>query len=641
MNSSLLALSHLERLDLSFNDFSGIRIPEFIGSFKKLRYLNLSSTNFMGGIPARLGNLSSLYVLDLSDALHFTSHVDNLDWLSHLTSLKHLDLSGLNLTDVPDWFSSVNMLPSLQVLSMSSVGLDTIPASVVHVNFTSSLTVLDLASNNFNSTLPKWLGNITSLTQLDLHHSGFYGVIPDTIGDLGSLTFLDLGGNQLEGIVPRSMVDLRRLKELHMPSNQLTGNLSGWLEQMTNLIILDLRSNLFNGSMPSSSVGKLSNLTELYLGGNSLGGIISEVHFENLTRLQVLDLSGNPITISIGQSWVPPFQLRYVDLTKCQLGPQFPEWLQFQTQIQVLSMDYCKIAGTMPAWFWNISSSTITALDLSNNQIGGKLPSSLKFTKLERLYLKSNRFEGPLPTMLPSTVQTLYLSNNSFTGQLPIWPHVTFVFISDNMLDGGLSSSICQWTGGLVYLDLSKNKLLGQIPYYCLGKSLQNLYYLDLGNNHFSGEIPHTIGFLSELQLLQLKNNSFSGEVPLSLKNCTNLWFLDLAQNNLVGSIMLWMGENLRQLVVLRLRSNMFFGVIPWQLARFEQLQILDLANNNFSGSIPHNIGNLNTMRSTSQYSDFCSDELDVFTKGQDLHYLQCNMQLMKSLDLSNNHLIG
>ncbi|XP_065035175.1 receptor-like protein EIX1 [Musa acuminata AAA Group] len=44
MNSSLLALSHLEHLDLSFNDFSGIRMPEFIGSFKKLRYLNLSST---------------------------------------------------------------------------------------------------------------------------------------------------------------------------------------------------------------------------------------------------------------------------------------------------------------------------------------------------------------------------------------------------------------------------------------------------------------------------------------------------------------------------------------------------------------------------------------------------------------------
>ncbi|XP_065034794.1 receptor-like protein EIX2 [Musa acuminata AAA Group] len=590
-------------------------MPEFIGSFKKLRYLNLSFTYFMGGIPARLGNLSSLYVLDLNDALDFAYHVDNLDWLSHLTSLKNLDLSWLKLTGAPDWFSSVNTLPSLQVLSMSYVGLDTIPASVVHVNFTSSLTVLDLSLNNFDSTLPKWLWNISGLTHLDLHESGFYGVIPDAIGDLG------------------------RLKELYMSDNQLTGNLSGWLEQMTNLIILDLSYNLFNGSMPSSSVGKLSNLTELYLDGNCLGGVISEVHFENLTRLQVLDLYDNSITISIGQSWVPPFQLRLVGLAKCQLGPQFPEWLQFQTQIEELYLADCKIAGTMPAWFWNISSSTIIFLDLSNNQIGGKLPSSLKFTKLERLQLDSNRFEGPLPTMLPSTLDTLFLSNNSFTGQLPIWPHVYSVALSDNMLDGGLSSSICQWTF-LVYLDLSNNKLLGEIP-YCLGKSLQILKFLILDNNHISGEIPHTIGFLSELQLLQLKNNSFSGEVPLSLKNCTKLQFLDLAQNNLVGSIMLWMGENLRQLVVLRLRSNMFSGVIPWQLARFEQLQILDLANNNFSGSIPHNIGNLNTMRSTTLYNESCDYESDVFTKGQDLYYLQCSMRRMKSLDFSNNHLTG
>ncbi|XP_065035342.1 receptor-like protein EIX2 [Musa acuminata AAA Group] len=638
MNSSLLALSHLERLDLSFNYFIGIRMPEFIGSFKKLRYLNLSSTRFMGGIPARLGNLSSLYVLDLSDALDFSSHVDNLHWLSHLTSLKHLDLSGLNLTDVPDWFSSVNMLPSLQVLNMTYGGLNSIPVYVVHVNFTSSLTVLDLSNNNFSSTLPKWLWNISGLTHLDLQNSGFHGVIPDAIGDLGSLTFLDLGDNQLEGTVPRSIVDLRRLEELDMSDNQLTGNLSGWLEQMTNLIILDLRYNLFNGSMPSS-VGKFSNLTELNLAGNSVGGVLSQVHFENLTRLQVLDLRDNSITISIGQSWVPPFQLTYVDLTKCQLGPQFPEWLQFQTQIEELHLADCKIAGTMPAWFGNISSSTITYLDLSNNQIGGKLPSSLKFTKLEILHLESNRFEGPLPTMLPSTLDTLFLSNNSFTGQLPIWRHVNFVLISHNMLDGGLSSSICQWTY-LQYLDLSNNKLLGEIP-YCLGKSLEYLYFLILDNNHISGEIPHTIGFLCDLRLLQLKNNSFSGEVPLSLKNCTNLWFLDLTQNNLVGSITLWMGENLQQMHVLRLRSNMFSGVIPWQLVRFEHLHILDLANNNFSGSIPHNIGNLSAMRSTSQYYDFCTVELDVFTKGQDLHYLKCSMQLMKSLDLSNNSLTG
>ncbi|THU54773.1 hypothetical protein C4D60_Mb10t28700 [Musa balbisiana] len=71
MNSSLLALSHLKRLDLNSDDFRGIRIPGLIGSVKKLRYLNLSRTYFMGGIPARVGNLSSLCVLNLRAALCF------------------------------------------------------------------------------------------------------------------------------------------------------------------------------------------------------------------------------------------------------------------------------------------------------------------------------------------------------------------------------------------------------------------------------------------------------------------------------------------------------------------------------------------------------------------------------------------
>ncbi|XP_009385818.2 receptor-like protein EIX2 [Musa acuminata AAA Group] len=642
MNSSLLALSHLRHLDLSFNDFSGIRIPEFIGSFKKLRYLNLSSTYFMGGIPARLGNLSSLYVLDLSDALYVDDYgdgypVDNLDWLSHLTSLKHLDLSGLNLTGVPDWFSSVNMLPSLQVLSMSSVGLDTIPASVVHVNFTYSLTVLDLSFNSFSSTLPKWLGNVSGLTSLGLSSSDFRGTIPDAIGDLSSLTFLNLGNNfLLEGIVPRSMANLRRLKELDLSVNQLSGTLTGWLEQLTNLIVLNLSYNLFNGSVPAS-VGKFSNLTGLYLGGNSLGGVISEAHFESLTKLRVLDLFDNSITVSIGQSWVPPFQLRVIYLSNCHLGPQFPEWLRFQTQTQELTMHDCKIAATIPNWFWNFSSSTVTLVDLSDNRIGGRLPSSLSFARLEELYLDSNIFEGPLPAMLPSALDTLYLSNNSFTGQLPVWPHVSLALLSNNMLDGDISSSICRWTY-LRYLVLSGNNLFGEIP-YCLGESLQNLSILSLANNHFSGEIPNTIGFLTELKLLQLKNNSFSGELPLSLQNCTNLQFLDLAQNNFVGSIPLWMGENLSQLAVLRLRSNMFSGDIPWQLAQLGRLQILDLANNNFSGSIPHNFGNFSTMASTSDNGTFIYDLFDISTKGQDLFYIK-DLDLLKTLDLSNNRLI-
>ncbi|WCJ39174.1 disease resistance family protein / LRR family protein [Euphorbia peplus] len=42
VSSCLLELKHLSYLDLSFNDFGGVSIPKFIGSFQSLRYLNLS-----------------------------------------------------------------------------------------------------------------------------------------------------------------------------------------------------------------------------------------------------------------------------------------------------------------------------------------------------------------------------------------------------------------------------------------------------------------------------------------------------------------------------------------------------------------------------------------------------------------------
>ncbi|KAJ0579618.1 putative leucine-rich repeat-containing, plant-type, leucine-rich repeat domain superfamily [Helianthus annuus] len=55
ISQSLLDLKHLKHLDLSCNDFGGIQVPKFIGSFQNLRYLNLSYSNFGGSICRSLG----------------------------------------------------------------------------------------------------------------------------------------------------------------------------------------------------------------------------------------------------------------------------------------------------------------------------------------------------------------------------------------------------------------------------------------------------------------------------------------------------------------------------------------------------------------------------------------------------------
>jgi hypothetical protein len=101
INPSLLDLKHLTYLDLSYNNFGLIApIPEFLGSMKSLRYLNLFGVGFFGLIPPQLGNLSNLHYLNLGGFDYNFLSVMNLQWLSSLPSLQQLDLSGVDLSEV-------------------------------------------------------------------------------------------------------------------------------------------------------------------------------------------------------------------------------------------------------------------------------------------------------------------------------------------------------------------------------------------------------------------------------------------------------------------------------------------------------------------------------------------------------------
>ncbi|KAJ0941533.1 putative non-specific serine/threonine protein kinase [Helianthus annuus] len=91
ISPSLLNFSYLNYLDLSSNWFNGT-IPMFIGSMTQLRYLYLGWNDFSGIIPSELGNLTNLQELSLESLSSCT--VENLDWLSHLSQLDNLVMSG-------------------------------------------------------------------------------------------------------------------------------------------------------------------------------------------------------------------------------------------------------------------------------------------------------------------------------------------------------------------------------------------------------------------------------------------------------------------------------------------------------------------------------------------------------------------
>ncbi|KAL7196310.1 hypothetical protein ACSBR1_036337 [Camellia fascicularis] len=632
IDPSLLDLKYLCYLDLSMNNFGGIQIPTFFGSLTKLRYLNLSGASFGGTIPSNLGNISNLLYLDLS-SLFAELNGNDLEWTSSLSSLKYLNLGGVDLSKASSsWLQTVNMLPSLLELHLPQCKLFSLPPTLQFINFT-SLSVLDLSNNGFNTTIPHWLFNFSTLAQLDLSSNNFHGGLSRSLGKLCNLHMLKLSINEIsgeylalwnnlfEGSIPNSIGNMSCLEELYLSNNQMGGNIPQSLGQLKSLVVLELSEN------PWESV-------------------TTEAHFANLSSLREFSIhkgfSNISVIFHISSDWLPPFKLTYITITSCQLGPKFPTWLRNQNELNTLVLVNTRISDTIPEWFWKLDLQ-LNELDVGFNHLSGQVPNSLRFSDLSNVDLNSNSFEGPFP-LWSSNVSSLYLRNNLFSGPIPlnigeVMPKLTDLDMSKNSLNGSIPLSIGN-LNALTNLDISKNHISGRIPDFW--NDMPDLYYIDMSNNRLSGTIPSSIGSLNSLIFLLLSKNNLSGEVPSALQNCTVMATIDIGDNQISGYIPAWIGESIPSLLILRLRNNSFTGNIPSQICTLSTLHILDLSQNKLSGTIPPCFGNLSGMKielnsKKTQYQAY----LDVVTKGRTYEYKDSNLYLVNNLDLSGNDLSG
>ncbi|XP_058076467.1 receptor-like protein EIX1 [Magnolia sinica] len=291
IDPALVQLKHLQLLDLSYNAFNGAPIPDFLGSMKELRHLNLSDAGFSGRIPHQLGNLTKLISLKLSSR---SLSAKNLWWLASLRSLKYLDMSYVNLSMAShDWVNVMNMSPSLVELYLWKCRLSYISPTLPSVNFT-HLRVLDLRFNDFNSTIPNWIANIGSLVSLSLSLNKFHGQIPYQITQLHNLEELWLGSTD-----DNLRVDLseflegswRKLKILYLSFSQLHGGIPNSIGNITSLVDLYLSfGENITGSIPRA-ITKLINLECLFLYGYKMHAAIPDwLHeLKNLKRLTLID----------------------------------------------------------------------------------------------------------------------------------------------------------------------------------------------------------------------------------------------------------------------------------------------------------------------------------------------------------------
>ncbi|MBA0798653.1 hypothetical protein Gohar_009223, partial [Gossypium harknessii] len=536
LSPSLLNLTYLSYLDLSGNNFQGIPIPEFIGSLKTLRYLDLSHAAFIGEVPRSLGNLSYLEYLALSmvapDPLRLWA--SDLSWVVGLSSLQYLDHSFMNLSKANNWVEAVSMLPSLTTLDLSWCELQDFAESLT-INFT-SLSVLDLSYNNFNTTIPCWLFNITTLQRVNLQRSEIKGSLPEVSrGSLCNLCTLDLS------------------------LNAINGKIKGFIDALggcgnNTLDYLDLSSNNLQGKLPDS-LGNL-NLYEISISNCQLGP-----RFPTWLRTQVdafeIILSGAGISDIIPVwFWNLTSRLWWVDLSDNQFRGKLPGSVSFE---------FDNITGAWVDLGFNrlegVVSSSLCALPfliflkLSSNNLSGELSSVLQNCSRSC----SKQVIRAIPKCLGNLKTFTYLG--PYFDELPSTLHIEFREHVE-IVSKGRQNEYTKIIPLLNVIDLSANDLKGEKPDHIT--KLSALFTLNLSWNHLSGKIPENIGNLQRLESLDLSHNNLSGPIPPSMISMTFLNYLNLSFNKLWGQIPTGNGSKLSMILVY-MKETQSFAVFHYQ----------------------------------------------------------------------------
>ncbi|CAL5391026.1 unnamed protein product [Camellia sinensis] len=566
-SSSLFSLVHLQRLNLADNDFNYSCIPSEIGHLSRLTSLNLSLSLFSCQIPPEISKLSKLVLLGLSynfDPLYDVSFADSIhsskarllklekfglrSLLQNLANLKELHLSKVIISsEVPHTLAN---LTSLTTLILEDCGLrGEFPVSIFHLP---KLQVLNLCYNeNLTGHLPKFHLN-SPLQDLELAVTNFSGKLPDSIGNLNFLKTLDFTECYFSGSIPASLGNLTQLTDLFLSYNLLKGPIPGSFSELKNLKAVYLSYN--NLSVSELEIFfKLKNLTELNLSGSQIKSLPKNTTNTTLPKFQMLLLGS------------------------CNLR-EFPDFIHFQHELEVLYLHENNIHGQIPSWFFNTSKETLRLLDLKENFLTGfeQHPDMLPWVNLIMVTLSHNKLQGPLP-IPPLSTQTYRVSYNRLTGKIP--------------------PLLCRLSF-LHTLDLSNNNLSGTIP-PCLSNFSDSLSILNLKGNNFHGPIPHPYNKGNTLKMIDFSRNQLQGKVPRSLASCTVLEILDLSNNLIEDTFPFW-SEVLTKLQVLILQSNKFYGAIGSLETKLvlPNLRIIDLSHNGFTGDLPVNyFRNWNAMK--------------------------------------------
>lgn len=602
-------------------------------SSKRVISIDLSDNNLKGSVPESIFDLDYIRDINLSKnevRISFAS-------IGRATKLESLDLGETNVASI-NGIANASKLVSLKLNGNNLEGA--FPVSLYSLT---SLQELNLGYNQLSGKVPNAIAALTGLTTLHLYHNQFTGRIPAGLGDLTRLRELNLAENNFEGTIPEALNDLTDLRFLSL---QREGGIVG----KEDVGVLQAASSVLgpglSGTLPA--LDRLSSISELYLGVNSLTGPIPFNFLDGVAEkgaLLTVDLSSNQISgtlpgtltqfdrmdlfvidnlvtgiadgLCLKSDWLGGDVGRFkCDGILCPAGQYSPR-LGRTTD----SSNVCKMCSSGTDNYMG-SAECLTPIEKKEREqrailealyedLGGAgwLENSGWMDDDESICnwfgiecvsddnpevisidLESNNLQNTLPTEVfkLAKLQTLNLEGNMIQVSLNGIENAYALESLDLEETGITSVAGISGATSLKNLRIGKNKL-SSLPTEVF--NLANLEVLDMSNNPFQAQaMPSGFQRLTRLVHLGCIACGFTGSLPSWIRSMSKLEHLGLGQNGFSQSL------DVQLLTLTRLKhldlSNQkadgagLSGNLP-DFSQHTQLTELYLHNNEFSGTIP------------------------------------------------------
>ncbi|KAI9099653.1 hypothetical protein K1719_024658 [Acacia pycnantha] len=467
---SRCASNTLDILSITSSKLYGHLTPQ-IGIFKNLRRLDLQDNSLQGAIPRSLGNLTYLNYLSLAWNQFEGNPFDVIQSLSIDDNLFHGIVNEYHLAN----FTRLNSFYAQRNKLTLKVGPNWKPSF-------QNLESLNMESWHLGPKFPSWIRSLKHiLTQLSIPNNNISDSIPTWVWDaLPDADYFDFSNNDIHGELSYRLKNPINLSQIDLSSNHLSGPLP---LISPNVKYLDLSSNWFSGSIASFLCQKKEQpmiLEYLNLASNNLSGEIPDCWKRWSNNLMIIKFDNNHfkgnLPTSMGSlSWLNSLQLRNNTLSGI-----FPVCFKNNTKLLLLDLRENEFSGIIPPWVGDILLNLKFFL-LKSNKFNGEIPNQIcSLHSLHVLDLAQNNLTGQIPKCI-NHLSVMLVKNTTLESYIQGEGNRSTEFITDVLLELKGRDDVYTFLGLVTSIDLSDNKLFGEIPSEIA--SLKGLNFLNLSNN--------------------------------------------------------------------------------------------------------------------------------------------------------------